>query len=215
LAEERLRIARELHDIVAHTMSVIAVQASVGAHVIDTRPAEGRNTLRTIEATSRTALRELRLMLGVLRDSDTAPPGDAELLPSPDLSALPDLVTRTRSTGLAIDLSIAGAPRQLSEGVGLAAYRIVQEALTNVVRHADAEHARVELTYEPGSLDINITDNGRGAAAPPAGNAGHGLIGIRERVALHGGEFTSGPLADRGYGVHAVLPIVGGAEGTA
>jgi signal transduction histidine kinase len=215
LAEERLRIARELHDIVAHTMSVIAVQASVGAHVIDTRPAEGRNTLRTIEETSRTALRELRLMLGVLRESDTAPPQGAELLPAPGLSALPALITRTRSTGLAIDLSVTGAPRQLSDGVGLAAYRIVQEALTNVVRHAHAEHARVELVYQPGSLDITITDDGTGAAAPPSGTAGHGLIGMRERVALHGGEFTAGPRHDRGYRVHAVLPIVGTQEGAA
>lgn len=209
LAEERLRIARELHDIVAHTMSVIAVQASVGAHVIDARPAEGRNTLRAIEESSRTALRELRLMLGVLRDTGTTQPVGAELLPSPDLSALPALVTRTRDTGLAVDLSVTGVPRPLPDGVALAAYRIVQEALTNIVRHADAAHAFVELAYQPRSLDIAITDDGLGAGAALSGTTGHGLIGMRERVALHSGEFSAGPRRDSGYRVHAVLPIAG------
>jgi signal transduction histidine kinase len=206
LAEERLRIARELHDVIAHTMSVIAVQASVGAHIIGARPAEGRATLRTIEEASRGALHELRSMLAVLRDR--AEPLDTPVMaPAPGIADLPALVGRTRQAGLAIDIATTGLPRPLPAGIELAGYRIVQEALTNVVRHAHARHARVALAYQPGALDITVTDDGTDADLTTSASDGHGLIGMRERVTLHGGHFTAGPSGASGYRVHAVLPV--------
>jgi signal transduction histidine kinase len=209
LAEERLRIARELHDVVAHTMSIIAVQASVGAHVIDARPAEGRATLHTIERASRSALQELRAMLTVLRGRDAQP---SEVpAPAPGLADLPALVERTRTAGLAIDVAPIGMPRPVPASVGLAGYRIVQEALTNVVRHAHAQRARVALAYHRNALDITVTDDGAGPG--PSTVEGHGLIGMRERVILHSGRFAAGPCTPQGFRVHAVLPIdEGGGE---
>ena len=208
LAEERLRIARELHDVVAHTMSVIAVQASVGAHVIDARPAEGRATLHTIERASRSALQELRAMLTVLRGRDAQP---SEVpAPAPGLADLPALVERTRTAGLAIDVATIGAPRPVPASVGLAGYRIVQEALTNVVRHAHAQRARVAVAYHRNALDITVTDDGTGPAASTV--EGHGLIGMRERVVLHSGWFAAGPCTPQGFRVHAVLPIDEGCD---
>jgi signal transduction histidine kinase len=212
LAEERLRIARELHDVIAHTMSVIAVQASVGAHVIDAHPTEGRATLRTIEQASHRALQELRAMLSVLRERGAEPPDAQTLAPAPSLSDLPALIERTQQAGLAIDVATTGRPRPLPAGVELATYRIVQEALTNVVRHANARHAWVELVYHPQALDITVTDDGAGACLPVSTSDGHGVIGMRERVALHGGEFTAGPYDSRGFRVHAVLPVAVGQE---
>ena len=253
LAEERLRIARELHDIVSHSMSLIAVQAGVGAHVLESRAAggsddteQGTATLRTIEATSRAALRELRSMLGVLREGEgeSEPDGGGEggrgrsgegvgrssssaaLVPAPDLSGLPELVARTRDAGLAIDVTVSGAADPLPGGVELAAYRIVQEALTNVVRHAKAERTHVELDYRDESLCLTVTDDGVGAAARPSAagagkgvsaagghcadhSGGHGLIGMRERVAMYGGEFSAGPGPRGGYRVRALFPVPG------
>lgn len=203
LAEERLRIARELHDVVAHTMSVIAVQASVGAHIIDARPAEGRATLRTIEKASRTALHELRAMLTVLRGQDA--PTTQGPAPAPGLADLPALVEQTRAAGLAVDVATTGTPRPVPTSVGLTGYRIVQEALTNVVRHAHAHQANVAVAYHRNALDITVTDDGPGPALSPV--HGHGLIGMRERVALHGGQFAAGPCRPRGFRVHAILPI--------
>ena len=208
LAEERLRIARELHDVVAHTMSVIAVQASVGAHVIGTRPAEGRATLRTIEGASRSALHELRAMLTVLRGRDDQM---SEVpVPAPGLADLPALVERTRTAGLAIDIATIGKPRPVPASVGLAGYRIVQEALTTVVRHANARHARVALAYHRNALDITVTDDGGGPAQSTV--EGHGLIGMRERVVLDGGRFVAEPVTPQGFRVRAVLPIDEGCD---
>jgi signal transduction histidine kinase len=208
LAEERLRIARELHDIVAHTMSVIAVQATVGAHVMGRRPDAGRAALRTIEDTARNGLGELRLMLGVLRGMGRT--GDLAVPPpAPDLAALPDLLTRIRDAGLAIDLSVTGVPRRLPAGVELSAYRIVQEALTNVVRHSRAGRAEVQMSFLDGALLILVIDEGPGAAELPSdGSAlsGHGLIGMRERIAALGGTLQAGPTPTGGYRVRAVLP---------
>jgi signal transduction histidine kinase len=201
IAEERLRIARELHDVVAHSMSVVAVQAGVGGYVIGSNPAEAAKALAAIETISRATLREMRQLLGILRDGT---PG--EMLSAPGLDRVADLAERT---GLRVDVAVRGMPRQLPAGADLAAFRIVQEALTNVVKHAGTDHGRVVITYTDESVAIEVTDNGVGAAR--RGDEGHGLIGMRERVALYGGEFSAGPLPGRGYRVSACLPI-GAAE---
>jgi signal transduction histidine kinase len=197
VAEERLRIARELHDVVAHSMSVVAVQAGVGRYVIDSNPAEAARALDAIETTSRATLREMRQLLGMLRDGT---PG--EMLSAPGLADIADLAGRA---GLRVDVAVRGMPRELPAGVDLAAFRIVQEALTNVVKHAGTGHGRVVVTYSDEAVAIEVTDDGAGAAG--GGDEGHGLIGMRERVALYGGEFSAGPLPGRGYRVRASLPI--------
>lgn len=197
VAEERLQIARELHDVVAHSMSVIAVQAGVGGYVIKSRPDEAAKALAAIETTSRGTLREMRQLLGMLREGT---PG--ETLSAPGLGDIPDLAERT---GLRIDVAVHGQPRELPAGVDLAAFRIAQEALTNVVKHSAASHGRVVVTYSDEAVAIEVTDDGAGAAATV--NSGHGLIGMRERAALYGGEFSAGPLPDRGYRVSARFPI--------
>ena len=197
VAEERLRIARELHDVVAHSMSVVAVQAGVGRYVIDSNPAEAARALDAIETTSRATLREMRQLLGMLRDGT---PG--EMLSAPGLADIADLAERA---GLRVDVAVRGMPRELPAGVDLAAFRIVQEALTNVVKHAGTGHGRVVVTYSDEAVAIEVTDDGAGAAG--SGDEGHGLIGMRERVALYGGEFSAGPLPGRGYRVSASLPI--------
>jgi signal transduction histidine kinase len=202
LAEERLRIARELHDVVAHSMGVIAVQAGAGGHVAAARPEEAVRALRAIEATSRAALQELRRMLTVLRDDPAA--AEPELVPAPGLHGLPELIDRTGQAGLRVELTEAGPPARLPEGVDVAAFRIVQEALANVVRHAGAGQAAVRLEHQPGGLHITVTDRGAGASAD-AGE-GHGLAGMRERALLCGGEFSAGPLPGGGYQVRAFLP---------
>jgi signal transduction histidine kinase len=197
VAEERLLIARELHDVVAHSMSVIAVQAGVGRYVIDTNPQEAAKSLTAIEETSRTSLREMRQLLGVLRD---AAPG--EMLATPRLGDVADLVERA---GLRVDVAVRGTPRELPAGMDLAAFRIVQEALTNVVKHAGTDRGCVVVTYSDEAVAIEVTDDGTGAAE--GSDNGHGLIGMQERVALYGGEFSAGPLPERGYRVSARFPI--------
>jgi len=202
VAEERLQIARELHDVVAHSMSVIAVQAGVGHYVIGQNPEEAASALAAIEGISRAALREMRQLLGVLRDGE---PG--EMLAAPGLDDIPDLARRA---GLRVDVAVRGTPRQLPAGVDLAAFRIVQEALTNVVKHAGTDQGRVEVTFSADAVAIEVTDDGAGGAGPGSreeGSRGHGLIGMRERVALYGGVFSAGPLPGRGYRIHALLPI--------
>ncbi|MDQ6617764.1 MAG: histidine kinase [Actinomycetota bacterium] len=272
VADERLRIARELHDVVAHTMSVVAVRSSVARVVLETQPEEVTRALEIIEAASRRALHEMRLLVGVLRDGDTV----RDLAPAPGLADLPQLVAEIAAAGVPVEVHIDGQPRPLPAGIDVSAFRIVQEALTNVVRHARPAQARLDLRYRPDELLIEVTDDGGGrarpvvyphypaaaaavlepapamapawgppgpppASAPPAGPAsapsygatpaggptpapspavwtstdggspastnggGHGLIGMRERVALFGGTFSSGPLGS-GYRVTAVLP---------
>jgi len=215
VTEERLRIARELHDVVAHGMSVITVQAGVGRHVIDEQPEQARAALAAIEETGRESLREMRRLLGVLRE-DAA--GQARA-PAPRLADLEELVQRTAQTGTVVDFSIRGEPRALPGGVELSAYRIVQEALTNVVKHARTDRCRVRLEFAPDTLAIEVTDDGVGATSDAPANAtaagaawaarpaGHGIIGMRERTALHGGRFEAGPLPLRGYRVAASLPL--------
>jgi signal transduction histidine kinase len=208
-ADERIRIARDLHDIVAHSMSVIAVRSGAARMVADTNPEEARAALAIIEQTSRDTLRELRRIVGVLR----RPEDDAyELLPAPRLADVPDLVRSVQQTGTAVDLRIEGDPHELPEGIEVSAYRIVQEALTNVVRHAGRADARLSIRYRPDGLEIEVINprasNGDNGAVPRSAveGTGHGLIGMRERVALYGGELDSGPDGDS-YRLLARLPV--------
>jgi signal transduction histidine kinase len=215
VAEERLRIARELHDVVAHSMSVIAVQAGFGQYVIDASPADAREALGTIQATSRDALAELRRMLGVLRQQD-APPPSAPLTPECGLGELDGLVRRTSGAGIEVRLSRTGTVRELPAGIDLSAYRIIQESLTNVVRHAGSgARCEVAVSYGPDVVGIEVTDGGGPVRPGPAAHSpgsGHGLIGMRERVSLCGGEFTAGPLPSGGFRVSARLPVPGVTE---
>jgi signal transduction histidine kinase len=208
VTEERLRIARELHDVVAHSMSVIAVQSAVGNHVMETQPDEARQALAAIEATSRSALTEMRRLLGVLRQ-DGEPAGS--LAPAPALTDLAPLIAQVRDAGLRVWVHVEGKRGPVPPGVDLSAYRIIQEALTNVIKHAACSTASVTVCYAPGSVTLEITDPGPGPASAGAQAAtlstGHGIIGMRERVAVFGGEFAAGPRADGGFRVFARLPI--------
>jgi signal transduction histidine kinase len=280
VAQERLRIARELHDVVAHSMSVIAVQAGYGQYVIDSQPGDARAALGAIQTTSREALDEMRRMLGALRQADdadargdgtgsgtgtgtgsgpagaglpTRPAASAPLFPAPGLAELDRLVARTAGAGVRVDVTRFGRPRDLPSSIDLSAYRIVQEALTNVVKHARTSSCRVLLGYRDDELTIEVTDNGAGLAgagvadgevadtgsglasggvawhgpgvpsgtavlaregtslvldsAPALPGAGHGIIGMRERVSLLGGEFSAGPLPGYGFRVTARIPL--------
>ncbi|MEV6103502.1 sensor histidine kinase [Streptomyces sp. NPDC051940] len=215
---ERLRIARELHDMVAHSIGVIAIQAGVGRRVIDTQPAEARSALTVIEDTSRDTLAGLRRMLGALRRSDPAAP----LGPAPGLADLGALVERTRDAGVRVDVEWRGERRALPADIELSAYRIVQEAVTNVVRHSGTDACRVTLDCREDELTVEITDEGRGGAGPAGavgrglsgavghgtpGAVGYGLTGMRERAALLHGEFTAGPRPQGGFRVAARLPV--------
>ena len=209
LAEERLRIAQELHDVVAHSMSVIAVQAGVGAHVLDDRPEQARAALEAISATSRGTLTELRRLLGVLRDDQ----GERSHAPAPGLADLPQLIEDVRAAGVPVSLTVTGDPacEAPNSGVELSAFRVVQEALTNVIKHAGTpSHVDVTVRHDAGELAVEVVDDGRGAAsAPPSNGAaggGHGQVGMRERVELWGGDLTVGPVQGGGYRVRARLP---------
>jgi signal transduction histidine kinase len=207
VVEERLRLARELHDVVAHAMSVIAVQSGVGAHVADTRPKEAAKALAAIEATSRAALEELRRLLGVLRQEDE-PQG--ALAPVPGLADLDSLLAEVGKAGLAVKLQINGTRPPLPAGVDLSAYRIVQEALTNVVKHAGPAHAQVVIGYRDQDVTVEVTDDGRGAVTSASDGrvgTGHGLIGMRERVQAFGGDLQTGPRPGGGFRVAARLPF--------
>jgi signal transduction histidine kinase len=212
LADERAQIARDLHDIVAHAMSVIAVRSGVARMVIDSDPEQARDALAIIEITTRRALHEMRLLVGMLRD-----PGDrlVELSPVPGLADLDRLIADTAVAGVAAEVDIEGEIRPLPPAADLSAYRIVQEALTNVVRHAGPTHARVRIGYRSGELSIEVSDDGPRGSGGPGGGAprpiaraggGHGLIGMRERAALFGGTLEAGPYAG-GFRVRATLPI--------
>lgn len=211
VAEERLQIARELHDVVAHSLSVIAVQSGVGRHVIDEQPAEAKKALSAVEATSRAALTELRRMLGVLRRDEGQP---ASLAPAPGVAALGSLVDRVRAAGFVVDLdarsTVAGS---LPPSVQLSIYRIVQEALTNVVKHAGPATVRVEIRDETDALVLEVRDDGQGIASAlsaqvdPGAEGHHGIIGMRERVELFDGSLSAGPGPDGGFRVVASFPI--------
>jgi signal transduction histidine kinase len=207
VVEERLRLARELHDVVAHSISVIAVQSGVGAHVANTQPEEAAKALAAIEATSRAALTELRRLLGVLRQ-EGEPQGS--LAPVPGLADLDALLAEVAKAGLAVRLGVEGTPSPLPAGVDLSAYRIVQEALTNVVKHAGPARAQVVVGYGDRDVTVEVTDDGRGVTAPTGdgrARVGHGLIGMRERVAAFGGNLEAGPRPGGGFRVAARLPL--------
>jgi signal transduction histidine kinase len=207
VTEERLRLARELHDVVAHAMSVIAVQSGVGAHVADSRPEEVGKALSAIEATSRAALTELRRLLGVLRQDSEV---QASLTPVPGLANLEGLLAEVAKAGLAVKLRVNGTRPPLPAGVDLSAYRIIQEALTNVVKHAGPARAQVTIRYRDQDVTVEVTDDGRGAVTA-AGDGrvgtGHGLIGMRERVQAFGGDLEVGPRPGGGFRVAAQLPL--------
>ncbi|TDC63132.1 sensor histidine kinase [Actinomadura sp. GC306] len=200
VAEERLRIARELHDMVAHSIGIIAIQAGVGGRVIDTQPGEARNALNAIEVTSRETLAGLRRMLTALRRDDA---GAAPLGPAPGLGDLDRLAEATKDAGVRVDLRVKGELRPLPPDVDLSAYRIVQEAVTNVVRHAGTDACRVTIRYGDGELSIEVDDDGRGGVL----GVGYGIVGMRERVGLLRGDLTAGPRPGGGFRVAARLPL--------
>ncbi|MFF9624413.1 sensor histidine kinase [Streptomyces griseosporeus] len=197
--EERLRIARELHDVLAHSISVINVQAGVGLALLDSDPEQARTALTTIKAQSKEALGEVRQVLDTLRA-----PGAAPRTPAPGLDRLPELVEQAASAGLTVE--VTGRAPQLPPGADLAAFRIVQEALTNVVRHSGSRHARVRLERARGALRLSVDDDGPATGAE-AGGSGNGLAGMRERAAALGGTIEAGPRPDGGFRVLAVLPL--------
>ncbi len=201
-AEEQARIAREVHDVVAHNLSVIVVQATAADAVFDTDPADARRAVQAIGSTARQALDELRRVLGVIRTDELC--ADA-LSPQPGLDRLDALFGQVRAAGLAVELEVEGPPIRLSPAVELSAFRIVQEALTNSMRHGNARHATVSLRYGDNAFGIEIVDDGPGAAN--GDGAGHGLVGMRERAATFGGHVEAGPNAGGGFRVAATIPL--------
>ncbi|WP_370152658.1 sensor histidine kinase [Streptacidiphilus sp. EB129] len=202
--EQRLAIARELHDVLAHSISLINVQAGVALELLDGDPEQARTALTTIKQTSKDALGEVRQVLGTLR----APGRGAPRAPAPGLDRLGELVQQARAAGLQVTLGTDGRPRALPTGVELAAFRIVQEALTNVIRHSSARTAEVRVAYRSTGLTLEVRDPGplSVTGGPRAGGSGSGLTGMRERVAALGGEVTAGPDGD-GFLVHAEIPL--------
>ncbi|MCX4774529.1 MULTISPECIES: sensor histidine kinase [unclassified Streptomyces] len=206
--EERLRMARELHDVLAHSISVINVQAGVGLALLDSDPEQARTALTTIKAASKEALGEVRQVLDTLRT-----PGDAPRAPAPGLDRLPELVEQAASTGLTVTVTTDGARGAVPPGADLAAFRIVQEALTNVVRHSGSRTAEVGIGYEPGRIRLRIDDRGP-ATGTDAGGSGNGLAGMRERAGALGGTIEAGTRSDGGFRVRAELPLpAGGTDG--
>ncbi len=216
---ERARIAREMHDVVAHSLSVVIAQADGGRYAGRTEPEAALGALEAIAGTGRQALSDMRGLLGVLREDN-----HTSFAPQPDAGTIPELVADVRASGLDVDLLVEGQPRRLPTGPGLAAYRIVQESLTNVLKHAGAaSRAWVTLRWFEGHLDLSVIDDGRGAAAtvadggptaqlngvadgPAGAGQGHGVLGMQERAALYGGQFFAAPRAGGGFGVHAWIP---------
>ncbi len=208
-SEERLRIARDLHDVLAHNISLINVQAGVALHLIDDQPEQARTALAAIKQASKETLQELRTTLGMLRQVDE----DAPRAPAPSLSRLDDLVQRSAAAGVDVAVETVGEPRPLPPNVDLAAFRIVQEALTNVYRHAHATTATVRVEYRPGEVAVRVDDDGRGAPpadgeprAPGPDGGGNGIPGMRERVGALGGRLAVGPRPTGGFRVAAILP---------
>lgn len=202
-AAERARIAREMHDVVAHSLSVMVVQADGALYAARQRPEQALETLRTISATGRASLAEMRQLLGLLRE-DTA---EATLSPVPGGADIAQLVEQLRSSGLTIELRVIGELERLDAATGLTTYRIVQEALTNTLRHAGPEvSATVDLRITTDGVRIRVDDDGRGASAPDDGH-GHGIVGIRERIAVHAGTVEAGPRPGGGFRVHAIVPM--------
>ena len=202
LLEERARIARELHDVVAHHMSVIAIQAEAAPYRVPDPPEELTSSFATIRASATEGLAELRRVLGVLHADGAA----SDPAPQPDLGRLDELVAGVAAAGLTVTTTVTGDPRPLPPGVELSAYRIVQEALSNVLRHASGSDVRVEVVYRPAALELRVRNGPPPGPPAPSPGAGHGLPGMRERAAMLGGELAAGPDPDGGYAVAAVLP---------
>ncbi|WP_262700201.1 MULTISPECIES: sensor histidine kinase [Streptomyces] len=208
-ARERARIAREMHDILSHAVSLMIVQAEAGPVAVRTAPERAEAAFDAISATGRDAMAQLRRMLGVLREGDE--PGGAQREPQPGLAGLPELLDRIRASGIEVAYESTGTVRPLPETTGASVFRIVQEALTNVVKHAAARGVSVQLAYGEGAVDIQVLDDGRGPR--PGSGGGHGLIGVRERAAAHGGTAVTGPGPDgRGFEVRVHLPVPSAAE---
>ena len=207
VADERRRIARELHDVIAHSITLMTVQAGAARLVLTEDPKRARESVVSVEETGRHALAELRRLLGILRTDD----GEASLVPQPGLARVDDLIALARRAGLPVELTVEGQPRVLPPGVDLTAYRIVQEALTNAHKHAGPAHAHVLLHYGREAVELEVTNDGR---ISPNGDdiVGLGLVGMRERVALYDGTFEAGPRAEGGYAVRARLPVEAGEE---
>jgi signal transduction histidine kinase len=201
VAEERARIARELHDVVGHSVSVMTVQAGGVRRLLKPEQEREREALEIIEQTGREALAEMRRLVGVLRRPEESP----ALAPQPSLEHLDRLVAKARESGLPVELRVEGEPTQLPPGLDLTAYRLVQEGLTNALKHARASKADVLVRYGDGEVEISVTDDGSGDGGGDSG--GHGLVGMRERVSVYGGEIESGPLPGGGYGLRARLPL--------
>jgi signal transduction histidine kinase len=203
VSDERARIARELHDVVGHSVSVMTVQASAARRLLRPHQERERQALLVVEQTGREALAEMRRMVGVLRRPEEAP----ALAPQPSLEQIERLVEHTREAGLPVELRIEGEPVQLPTGVDLTAYRLVQEGLTNALKHARAGRAEVVLRYSDGRVELIVSDDGRGDAGGGGEGGGHGLLGLRERVSVYGGELEAGPRVGGGYRLRATLPV--------
>jgi signal transduction histidine kinase len=205
VSEERARIARELHDVVGHSVSVMTVQASAVRRLLRPEQQRERDALLIVEQTGREALAEMRRMVGVLRRPEEAP----ALAPQPSLEHLDGLVAQAREAGLPVELRIEGEPVQLPAGVDLTAYRLVQEGLTNAMKHAHAERTQVVVRYGDNDIEVTVSDDGRGTlGCDGAASGGHGLVGMRERVSGYGGELEAGPRPGGGYRLRARLPVV-------
>jgi signal transduction histidine kinase len=199
--EERVRIARELHDVVAHHVSVMGVQAGVARRLFDRDPKEALGAIGSVELAGRQAIADLQQLVGVLRRQEESD----DLAPQPSLQQLPELVEHMRQTGLAVTLTTRGQPRQLPAGVELSAYRIIQEALTNTLKHAGPARASVTVGYDNGAVEVEVVDDGQGPPPDRPGTGGKGLVGMRERVNLYGGRLEAGARPGGGFRVHAVL----------
>jgi signal transduction histidine kinase len=201
VAEERQRIARELHDVIAHSVSVMTVQTGAVRRLLQPEQEKERQALETVEATGREALTEMRRLVGLLREQGAMP----EFSPQPGLGTMADLLDNVRSAGLPVGLAVDGTPRELAPGIDLAAYRVVQEALTNALKYGGSAHAWVTLHWHEDELELEIANDGKGDGTGSGG--GHGLAGMRERVSLYGGVVDSGPRDGGGYVVRARLPL--------
>ncbi len=206
VTEERARIARELHDLVAHSIGVIVIQAQGAQRALDTSPDQAREALSSIETAGRSGMAEMRRLLGLLTDGGAG----AGTLPQPTLNEIPDLVARLRATGVPVDLRVEGIVRALPAGIELTGYRMVQEATTNVLKHAGRVPVDVRLQYEPDWLDIEVIDQGPTDSMQPVNghdSGSHGLVAMRERVSLYGGTLDTGPTTGGGFSVHARIPL--------
>jgi signal transduction histidine kinase len=201
VSDERARIARELHDVVGHSVSVMTVQASAARRLLRPHQEKEREALLVVEQTGREALAEMRRMVGVLRRPEEAP----ALAPQPSLEQIQRLVEQTREAGLPVELRIEGEPVTLPAGLDLTAYRLVQEGLTNTLKHAQAQQAEVVVRYDDGYVELTVSDDGQGAGN--GGGSGHGLVGMRERVSVYGGELEAGPRPGGGFRLRARLPV--------